>query len=327
MSRVDKIGLAPQGAWGTKETVMTDFVPVATAAASPNRETLQMDETLGSRAASPLEYGTSFHQVGMELAPRPSSLGRILTSFKGLPATVAGAGPDVGSFVHSWSDPNAEAIPHSILRVLEDPSPAIVDLFWDTIGNDYELSVAANDFLRIKPNWIGRALDQDQPVPVAAMDITKRWNFKQVVVYVSLNGAGETAIACRDFSANETNNVETDDAVLGSNMLFSLPEGNLDSTIKFAPRQTLSAYYKEALKADPTTTKVRMVATGGLIPGTTKHFTLEQIAYCVEFTDAPADADASQVLRAIEMSGRVYQDPASGKVIETKLTNATASYA
>jgi hypothetical protein len=182
--------------------------------------------------------------------------------------TVAGAGADAGAFdAHVRPDARGK-IPewHSIYVVRNDPNPAIVDLFWDARGNELTLSCAPNDYLKMDANWIALDLDDTQSAPVPTTDVTQRRKFTQVVAEVSLDGGTTwTAIPCAAASVTYQNNLDTDEAILGSRKLYALPFGNADCEVRFSPRQALATHYRRAMLADPVSVAVRMTATGALI--------------------------------------------------------------
>src|SRR5213082_1653928 len=156
MSRVDFVGLARQPAGqGTKVTTMEYFVPVESSSVNQNREELTIEETVGNRFPTGLDYGTRYFEVPMSGAPRMASIPRVISGFLGQPTTVAGAGGDVGAYTHTFDPTVAGKVPefHSIFAVRKDPNPAIVDLFWDARGNELALNVAPNDFLKMEANW------------------------------------------------------------------------------------------------------------------------------------------------------------------------------
>ena len=59
MARSDSVGLAKQTALGTKQTTMEFFVPVESAEISNNVETLEAEETIGTRFPTGVDYGSA----------------------------------------------------------------------------------------------------------------------------------------------------------------------------------------------------------------------------------------------------------------------------
>jgi hypothetical protein len=330
MSRIDIVGLARQGSgMGTKETTMEYFPPEITADVAQQREALTIEETLGSRAPSGLDYGTRFFELPLNGALRPAAGPRMKSGFLGQPTSVAGAAGDAGSNVHTFDPLAAGKVPepHSLFCVRKDPNPPIVDLFWDAIGNSFEETYAPNAYVLGTYNWIALDLDDSQSAPSPSRDTSHRWKFSEVTVYINLDGGGEAAVKCAAATVTYNNNLDTDEAVLGSRKLYALPAGNIDCEFRFSPRETLNDYYRESLKADPTTSAARILAKGPAIGATSKFFQLETIIPAFEITEAPAAISGADVLKMIEVTGRAKLDDTSGQVIVQKYTNDVASYA
>ena len=71
MSRIDFVGLARQaGGKGDMEATMEYFVPVETANVTISRETLEIEETTGTRFPIGIDYGTRYFEVPLAGAPR-----------------------------------------------------------------------------------------------------------------------------------------------------------------------------------------------------------------------------------------------------------------
>lgn len=328
MSRVDIVGLAKQSALGTEQTVMEHFPPEVSMDVTDNRNTITIEETIGSRFPTGQDYGTRYFDLKMQGALRPASLPRVKSGFLGAPVTTAFTAGDAGSYQHVF-DPTlggAAPVAHSIFAVRKDPSPAIVDLFFDAIGNTFTETYAPNAYVMGEWDWIALDLDDAQTAPSPSRDVSPRFKFDHVIVYINLNGAGEAAVKCAEASVAYNNNLDVDEAVLGSRKLYALPVGNADCQITFSPREALNTYYREALKADPTTSSLRIVATGPAIAATSKFYTVETIVHAFEITDAPATIDASTVLKMVQVTGRCKLDDVSGKFVDQKITNATATY-
>src|SRR5262249_8069057 len=150
-SRIDFVGLARQTAVGTAVTTMEYFVPVESANVTVNRETLEIQETTGTRFPIGIDYGTRYFEIPLAGAPRVNSLPRVLSGFMGQPASaIAGTlhkhtfDPQLTGKIAEW---------HSIFAVRNDPSPAIVDLFYDARGNEIALNIAPNDYLRFDATY------------------------------------------------------------------------------------------------------------------------------------------------------------------------------
>lgn len=329
MSRIDIVGFARQGAgMGTKVTVMEHFPPAQSLDVTEQQEQITVEETTGDPFPTGLDYGTRYFELALAMAPRMASAPRVKSAFLGQPTTVAGAAGDAGSFEHTFDPAVAGKAPepHSIFAVNEDPNPAIVGLYWDAKGNTFEETYAPNAANVGTYNLIALDLDTEQAAPVPSPDGSSRRNFKDVTVYIDLDGAGELAIPCAAASFNYDNGLDVDEAVLGSRKLYALPVGNRNAGFKFSPREALRTYWLERLKDDPTTSSARIVAKGPSIGATTKFFQVETIIPAFEITDAPASVSGSDTLKMIEVTGRCKKDIATGKFISQVYTNDVATY-
>ena len=299
MSRLDIFGLGRQTAgMGTKVTTMTAYPPVEDVSVDTKRDELTIEETIGNRGPTGLDYGTRHFEIDVKLAPRYTSLLKLLEPFCG--QSTAGVFDIMAATrIPEWC---------SIFVVRKDPSPPIIDLFWDARGEEFSLTCAPNDYLKGDFKFIALDLDDTQSAPTPTPDLGKRWKFTNVVVNINLAGAGSAAVKCRDAMVTFGNSLDTDEAVLGDRKLYGLPYGNLKGEIKFSPREALNAYYREALKADPTTTAVTLVASNG-----TNTLTAD-IKAC-EFIDAPAKVDGGEVLKMVEVTARAKYDSVSGQFI------------
>jgi len=324
MSRVDAVGLAVQPAgMGTKVTSMEYWVPVESSDVNDNATQLTIQETIGNRFATGLDYGTRFFEVPMSGAPRASSFPRVLSGFLGNPAT-SGAGP----YVHTFDPTAAGKVPepHSIFAIRNDPKAAgqaaIVDLFWDARGNELQVNIAANDYVKMDANWIALDLDDTQTAPVASYDSSNRFKFSQVAVEWTLDGtfSDQTAIVAASAGVTYQNNLDTDEAVLGSRKLYALPYGNADAEVRFSARSTMETFYRYALDVDPTDIGFRLTATG---TGTDK--IVITVPACQEVS-APAPISGADVLKAVDVTARVHLDTVSGKFFTVAVTNSVASY-
>lgn len=325
MSRLDSAGLGKQVALGTKKTTMDYFFPTESVDPGINREELTKEETTGHKFPTDLEYGTRFFEVSMQGGARLASLPRILAPFLGDPtSTVPGGG--VTSKKHSFNPVGKVLPPHSILVNRTDPNPAITELFWDAIGNELTLSVEANGFLDFDAAFIAKEVDRAQGEPSATFDLTQRFPFHTVTAFVSINGAAEVAISLASFELSYTNNVDTDQAVLGSRSLFKVQEGNVDADVTFTTKDNLNAHYLRAmLDATPDNVKIRLLATGAIIEGIIPA-SVEIIVYRCQYTDAPAGIDAGDTLDEIEVSARAAYDATASKFVDVNVTNAVATY-
>src|SRR5262245_41770558 len=328
MSRIDFVGLGKQTAMGTKQTTMEYYVPVETASPDVNTEQLTMEETIGTRFPTGLEYGTRYFTIPFVGAPRPASLPRILSAFVGQPTTTAHtpATGDPGTQKHT-QDPTAAGkapTPHSIFVVRKDPTPPIVDLFWDAKGNDIALDVAPNDFLRMEANFLAIDLDDTQAAPTPTSDLTKRWKFSECTVELSTDiGVTWLPKLSAAWGITYNNNLDTDNAVLGSRKLYGLPDGNVDLEVRWSPREDLNTNYRLYLQQDPSTLSLRLTA----VSTTAK---LVVTVYAFETIESPAPVSGADVLKMIEITGRgklAESGVNAGKFCTFETQNSVATYA
>jgi hypothetical protein len=258
------------------------------------------------------------------MAPRFASLGRWLSLWHGLPTTTT---PDVTNAPTARNHLFGSNAPkeHSIYVVRKDMSPAIIDLFWDALGDEYTISIEPNGFLMLEGKAIARANDDTQADPSATLDNSARIVFDQVKVYLSVDGAGEVEVKCRDWSATFSNNIDTDEGVLGARELYTLKEANTSCEVAFTPKESLSTHYRRALQSDPAKVKVRMEALGATIGGTTK-YKLEHITYACEYLEAPIPVQASERQKSVEIKARARYDESVSKFVEQNLVNVVTTY-
>lgn len=327
MSRVDAVGLARQTAGlGTKVTTMEYYVPVESTEVNENQDTLSIDETVGNRFPLGIDYGTHFFELPLAMAPRLASMPRVLSAFLGQPTSVT----TTGTTVHTQDPTAATKVPepHSLFVVRKDPSPVITDLFWDARGNELEINIAPNDFMRANASFIALDLDQAQSAPTVTTDTTNRRKFYEAVVSISTDSPGGgstfTAESVGGWGVTYSNSLDTDEGILGSQKLYSLPYGNASCEVRFSPRSNLSTHYRRALTTSPTAIGVKMVATGPIISGAVaENFTVT--ANAVEVTEAPAPVSGADVLKMIEVTAQARLDSTS-KFVTFSTTNAVATY-
>lgn len=325
MSRLDVAGLAKQTAWGTKKTAMDYFMPVESVDVNLNREELTKEETTGTKFPTDLEYGTRFWGVTVAGAARLASLPRVLAPFLG-PSTPVTPGGGIASKKHQFNPVGKVLDPHSLLVNRTDPNPAITELFYDGIGDELTLSVEANDYVNYEGAYIFKEVDRAQPEPSATLDLSERYAFHKVQAFISINGAAEVAINLSRFELTYSNNVDTDQAVLGSRSLYKVQEGNVDADISFTTKDTLNAHFLRAvLDTNPDNVKIRLLATGAIIEAAINS-AIEIIVYRTQYTEAPAGIDAGDTLDEIEISARAAYDATATKFVDVNVTNMVAAY-
>jgi hypothetical protein len=330
VSRVDSVGIAKQTAVGTKNVTAEYFPPVESADSDYNRDEIVVEETIGHRHPTPLDYGLNFWKVKMKGAPRYASLPRILSMHCGLPVTTT---PDVTNAPtarsHLFSLTSTLGAPkeHSIYLTRRDPVPAINDLFYDCYGDDIEFSIAAGEVLKFESTAVAPQIDSGQSVPTATLDATSRVRFHEVVVGLSVDGGGEVVTKCGSASIKLGNNIDTDQKILGSKQLDGISPGNTDLDVQFEvmDKTLLQAWYNRNLQANPAVNKVRITGTGAVIGGAIT-YKFEMIAYACEITDAPANIDAASRLRSIPIKARGRYDTVASKLVDFTVVNIVTTY-
>lgn|SRR5574337_1254054 len=322
MSRIDKFGIARQasGKGLAATTTMDYFIPVESSDEDQEREEIIVEETLGNRFPTGLDYGTRFFRVPVNCSFRMASAPRLMSAFLGQP-TSAAAG---AVFNHTFDPTVAGKIPEwcSMYVVRRDPSTPIVDLFFNARGEQMEIVFEPNQAPKLNGQFIALDLDGTQSDPAATVDVTERQKFYNTTVQID-TGSGLTTIKVARFAITYTNNHDTDQAILGSRSLYDLPYGNADCQVEFSPRENLSTYYRQALLADPTSTKLVLTADNGLAGAASRKFTFT--VYACEYIDAPAAVSGSEVLKMIPVTARAKLD-GSGKFVDSVVTNAVTSY-
>ena len=327
MSRLDFVGIGKQAAFGTPQATPEYYVPVESAEFNQQAETLEQEETTGTRFPTRMERGSRYFEVPLLGAVRPASFPRIASAFLGAPTS---SQPDAGGAPTAYShlfDPAAAAglVYHSVLGAREDPSTAFADLYTDAAGNELELSVEANGFVKFNAAMIAAGLTEDVAVPSPSTDLSKRFTFDQAHAYVSVDGGAEAEVKVRSWSMSYGNGLDTSDVVLGSRSLNSLEEGNASASFTFRPAEALEDHFRRALAADPEAVKLRLTATGALIGGAVS-YKLEVIAYLLEYLSAPANISAAERLNAVEVQARAAYDDSASKFVTVELVNEVASY-
>lgn len=175
--------------------------------------------------------------------------------------------------------------------------------------------------------FIALHLDDSQDAPVASYDTSKRFKFSEIVCSWTVDdGTTWVPITCRSAGFTYQNNLDTDEAVLGSRELFALPFGNADGEVRFSTRSAMVDFYRQALTVDPTDLGFKIVATGSVAGDS---ITIRAAA--AQETSAPAPIDGANVLKAIDVVARVHLDdgagPDAGEFLTVIVGNSVASYA
>lgn len=320
--RADSVGIAKQAAVGTKQTTMEYFVPVESATVGLNRETQTVEESVGHRYPTDLDYGTQHWEGSLTGKPRYSSFGRVLSGFFGAPTTTTTA--FAGAKLHTFATGTLPQV-HSILVNRTDPSPAITDLIYDAYGNGLTLTAAVNDWLSMEAGYIAKSNDDTQSEPTVTLDTSPRINFDELTAAFVVNGGSSNPLTISNFSLSYSNNYETDNFVLGSRNLYALNEGNATADVSFTVKSGLADEYRRALLADPDNVKIVLTGTGALIGGGVNYSMVLTVFKC-QYISAPANVSAADRLTGIEVSARAAYDTSTSKFIDIALTNTVTAY-
>lgn len=329
MSQRDKLGLALQTAHGTKKTTMDWFVPVTEAEFSPDRQTLEIDENIGSRVPLPEDLGSKIYKGSITGAVRPNSLPALMGAAFGSPTT------SVLVAATAWShtfDPVASGKaprPMSVMTVLGDPTTDIVDLFYDAYINSLELSVATDDYMMFSADCVALHLDDTQSSPSSTHDGTSKFPFNKVGVQMAVNGGALADISCSNWRVRWNNNIEPDDVVLGDIESNGVTPGKvtIEGSFTVAGTDNVAAHYRRALLEDPDKVRLVLTATGANISGV-HDYTVSVDVKRLRYTSAPVGIKGSDTLKGITIDFAAYLDETSGKAVEyiVKNSNAGSTY-
>lgn len=324
MSRRDEFGFALQEDIETPATTMTFSPPVTSGGFNPDREELDIDETMGTRAPAPQEYGGYIFDGPVEGALRPNSIGGLLSLFWGVPDSTQ---PDVPTaptiYEHEWDPLIADPAFGTVLTKANDPNPPVIRQFIGAIGNELTLSVEANNYLLFESNMVAREIVLDPtPVPVLTRETLPKWVFTDVSVLLGVNPAAPSLIKCKEWNIEYSNNLVTDEFILGSPLVDSIPLGDIDLTCMFRPTRDIEAHNRRALQTTPELINITLRAVGRLIGATTHRYTFEVQLGALEYVDAEVPLDGGDTLRDVEVNCRCITNDTTGKLLVATLKNA-----
>lgn len=324
MARRDSFGIAAQTAWGTANATPDYYIPVTSVTVSPNEETIEVEETTGTRFPSRIEKGTRYSELSVEGPVRVESFGSILYAALGEPTTTN----NDPAYIHEFDPAAASKVPLPVsMRVSRvDPDTPIVDQFEDAIVNTLSVSCEPNGYASYTASFVAKDYES-AATPSPTLDFSDRFPFHQLTAYISVNGGSETEIPLASWSVEYNNNIPTDAFVLGQRTLWEVVEDNADCSVTFSPRSDLNDHYRRALADSPDAVKLRLEATGDVIGSAAGNVRFEVTLHLLEYTDAPANISASDRLNMIEVSGRAAYDDANSKFVTFELENEVASYA
>ncbi len=325
MSRRDAVGLSRQTNLATKNAVVGYWVPVESGERGLSRETLEIDETIGNRFPTGLDYGSRYFEPSFQGAVRLNSFPRVLAPTLGDPTSAATA--EATAKKHTFDPSLVDPQPHGVFMHTDiDGEVDTDDLFWSAISNELVISCEPNDYLRFEQNMIAIKDDDTVVSPTVTSDLSRRFAYHLIKTFISVEGGAETEIPTAGFSFTYTNDLGTDEIVLGSRDLYKLPLGNVDGELTFTPKTNLNAWYRRALLLEPDSVKFRVLCEGDVI-GTGVKQAVEIIIHNTEAVEAPVDIDAGDPLTGVEITARAAYDAGTGKFCTVAVTNTVASYA
>ena len=331
MSRADRVGIAAQTDIDTIASAPSYGIPVEAESINLNRDTIDINETLGSRGPTTSEYGVRFLEGSMSGAVRPVSFPLLLAAYMGEPVSA-----EVITGVHTHTfDPLAITypVPLTVYGVNKDPSKvdagtletALVNKFIGAVGNQMTLSAEVNNYVRFEGTMASKSADvDDTSEPSITQDTSRKWVFNQVKVEMDVAPiASYLETYAGSFSFVFNNNLITDLGRLGSNTLTDIPLGpEIESTLTVAFQRNMFAHYRSAFEDSPTQVALKITAEGATITGAHK-FTFSLEFPYLETVGAPIERSGSDTLREVEVTFNVVTDPTTSKMVTPIIKNAT----
>lgn len=325
MSRRDEFGFGLQHDLETANNTVVFSPPVLSGGLSPDREEMNIDETMGSRAPSAQDYGGYVFDGDVEAAARPNHLGGIFSMFWGEPV---GSDPVTGTpsvYEHEWDPLIADPVFATVVTKANDPNPAIVNKFIGALGNELTINVAANEYLTYTANMVARQIILDPtPTPSMTREALPKWTFTDVNVLLGVAGATPEVIKCKEWELGFNNNLVTDEFILGTPLVDSIPLGDIDMTAMFRPTRDISDHNRRWLKTNPELIQLQLQVSGRLIGATTERYKLTIDIGALETVEADVPLDGSETLRDVEVNCRCILNEDTGKLLTAKIRNAYA---
>lgn len=276
--------------------------PVATEGLSLDRDTLDYDETVGSRAPTAQEYGGRVYSGDIEGAVRPNSFGLFLSMVLGPPESTL---VSTGVYDHVW-DPiasgNPGPLPASVWTVNRHEDGDIIDKYIGTKGDTLALEVSNDGYMVFTIGGVAYKLDQTATEPTGiAQDLTRKFPFHVVTAEIEVAGGGLASVPLLDFGLDYNNNLVTDQFVLGSQEVENIPEGNIEPEVTFTPAADVGEHYRRSLLDTPEDVHLKLTALGPII-STTNRYTVTVDLARLQYTEAPIEIDAGESLTGVEVT-------------------------
>ena len=327
--RQDALGLGAQTAFGTPQATMEYWPPVETVEISDEGETIEIEETTGTRFPARIEKGTQLYELQVKApALRLTSAPRLLSLFLGEPATSTPDGvgaPNARDHLFP-ATAGASPTPHGLTVSRTDPDPGLFDRFDDSVGDEFTLSCEVNGKLAFEGTAV--ALEKTEVVePTPTIDTSTAMTFDKISVYAKDDAAAEAEINVSAFSVTYSNDLDREGGVLGSRKHGSLDEGNASAEIEFTVRDKadVERWYRLMDEADPSKMQIRVQAVGAVLGGAVTE-EVEVKAWCAEVIEAPANLNAAERLNSVTVKLRCALDTVTGKFVTFQITNEVAAY-
>lgn len=316
--------MSKESSWGTKNTGAPTFQPPITASSlNLQRQILTLDETTGVRGPSAISYGSGMISGTVEGALRPGSAGLILAGNMGAPTSASLGGSPI-AYSHTYDNAAASALmPLSLWTINGDISNE-TRLYYGCYIDELTISAAVDEYLMFNASVIGKGVDEGQSAPAASRETNSRWTALQVTAKIGTSGGALSTVKLRDFSVTTRNGILTDDFILGSSEVQSLPLGNLECDVEFTVAEAFATHWERATASSPTSYALELTATGATISGANA-YSLVYTVKSFEYTEAPVEIDAGDIVRTVKVTGHGSLD-SSSDLVTAVLTNATASY-
>lgn len=295
--------------------------PIATEEISLEREDMDLEETVGSRAPTAREYGGRVYEGDIELAARPDTFPVFLSMVLGAPVSTEVV---TGVYRHVWNPIAAdiEPLPASIWTVNRDVTPNVVDKYVGAKGNEMSIEIEANGYLMSTIGVAAYLLDQTATEPTGiAQDLTKKWAFHQVTAELAVGAGALASVPLLDFSLEYSNNIVTDLFNLGSKEVEALPPGNIEPEVTFTPSRDIGEHYRRALLDTPEDVRLKLVAQGAIITGVHR-YALEVDLKRLQYIEAPVDIDAGETLTGVEVTAAPVLKESDNSFIEIAVVNS-----
>lgn len=326
MSRADQLGMAPQVDLDTTASAVAFSPPVTAEDIEIDREDLEIDETLGTRAPAAQEYGGRIFNGNVEGAIRPKSSGIVFTSFWGDPVSDQPASvTDPTVYQHVWDPIVNDPRPITIWTVNNDPKPdPIIDKYVGALGSELTLTCEANDYYLFEAEYLAKSIvGLTPPAPSMTRDTTGKWPFHQVTAQLAVGSGSYSTIKLREFEMSYDNNLEDDQFVLGSQDVDSIPIGNIECEVSFTPTQDIEAHYRRSLADSPTDVRLKLTALGPIISNAYR-YKLELEFHRLQTVEAPVEIDGEDPLRDVEVTANAVLNESTDKLITATLVNTYA---